>query len=94
MSNSLYPLDYNLPDSFVYEILQARILGWVCHCFFQGIFLTQGSNPGLQHYRQIFYQLSHIKCPYRMLYIAIAAVRDGFLKRSTCILLHASMSVL
>ena len=25
----------------------------------QGIFLTQGSNPGLPHYRQILYQLSH-----------------------------------
>ena len=25
----------------------------------QGIFLTQGSNPGLPHWRQILYQLSH-----------------------------------
>ena len=25
----------------------------------QGIFLTQGSNPGLPHYGQILYQLSH-----------------------------------
>ena len=25
----------------------------------QGIFPTQGSNPGLLHYRQILYQLSH-----------------------------------
>ena len=25
----------------------------------QGIFSTQGSNPGLSHCRQIFYQLSH-----------------------------------
>ena len=25
----------------------------------QGIFPTQGSNPGLQHCRQILYQLSH-----------------------------------
>ena len=25
----------------------------------QGIFLTQGSNPGLPHCRQILYQLSH-----------------------------------
>ena len=27
--------------------------------FLQGIFPTQGSNPGLSHCRQIFYQLSH-----------------------------------
>ena len=29
----------------------------------QGIFLTQGSNPGLQHCRQILYQLSHEGSP-------------------------------
>ena len=29
----------------------------------QGIFLTQGSNPGLLHCRQILYQLSHKGCP-------------------------------
>ena len=30
-----------------------------CPFLFQGIFPTQGSNPGLQHCRQILYQLSH-----------------------------------
>ena len=30
-----------------------------CHFLFQGIFLTQGSNPGLLHCRQILYHLSH-----------------------------------
>ena len=29
----------------------------------QGIFLTQGSNPGLPHCRQILYQLSHQGSP-------------------------------
>ena len=29
----------------------------------QGIFPTQGSNPGLQHHRQILYQLSHKGSP-------------------------------
>ena len=29
----------------------------------QGIFPTQGSNPGLSHCRQIFYQLSHKGSP-------------------------------
>ena len=29
----------------------------------QGIFPTQGSNPGLPHCRQICYQLSHKACP-------------------------------
>ena len=30
-----------------------------CHFLLQGIFLTQGLNPGLLHYRQILYRLSH-----------------------------------
>ena len=40
------------------EILQARILEWVAIPL-QGIFLTQGSNPGLPHCGQIVYHLSH-----------------------------------
>ena len=31
----------------------------------QGIFPTQESNPGLLHYRQIVYQLSHKRSPFR-----------------------------
>ena len=31
--------------------------------FLQGIFPTQGSNPGLPHYRRILYQLSHKGSP-------------------------------
>ena len=30
-----------------------------CHSLLQGIFLTQGLNPGLLHCRRIFYHLSH-----------------------------------
>ena len=30
-----------------------------CHSLLQGIFLTQGSNPGLPHCRQILYLLNH-----------------------------------
>ena len=30
-----------------------------CHCLLQGIFPTQGSNPGLPHCRQTLYRLSH-----------------------------------
>ena len=35
-----------------------------CHSLLQGIFLTQGSNPGLLHCRQILYHLSHQQSPY------------------------------
>src|SRR5574341_360011 len=30
-----------------------------CHFLLQGIFPTQGSNPGLLHCRQMLYHLSH-----------------------------------
>ena len=33
------------------------------HALLQGIFPTQGSNPGLQHCRQILYQLGHQGSP-------------------------------
>ena len=34
------------------------------HFLLQGIFLTQGSNSGLLHCRQILYHLSHQGSPY------------------------------
>ena len=34
-----------------------------CHDLFQGIFPTQGSNPGLPHCRRILYHLSHQGSP-------------------------------
>ena len=33
------------------------------HSLLQGTFLTQGLNPGLLHYRQILYHLSHQGSP-------------------------------
>ena len=55
------PIDYSPPaGSSVHGTLQARILEWVgSHSPLQGIFLTQGSNPGLLYCRQILYCLSH-----------------------------------
>ena len=53
------PMNCSLPSSSVRGILQARVLEWVCHFLFQGIFLTQGLNPDILHCRQILYQLSH-----------------------------------
>ena len=50
------PMDYR-----VHGILQARILEWVV--LLQGIFPTQGSNPGLLLCRWILYQLSHKGSP-------------------------------
>ena len=47
------PMDCSLPGSSVHGIIQARILV-DCHFLLQGIFPTQGSNPGLLHCRQTF----------------------------------------
>ena len=53
------PMDCSPPGSSVHGILQARTLEWVAIPFSRGIFLIQGSNPGLLHCRQILYHLSH-----------------------------------
>ena len=60
------PLDCSLPGSSAHGIFQAWVLEWVleywrrkCHFLLQGIFSTQGSNPGLPHCRQMLYHLSH-----------------------------------
>ena len=56
----------------VHGILQARILEEGSLFLLQGIFPTQGSNPGLLHCRQILYHLSHKYSPlfHFTLYIA------------------------
>ena len=51
--HGLYSL-YNSPG-------QTTTVGSIC--LLQGIFPTQGSNPGLPHCRQILYQLSHKGSP-------------------------------
>ena len=58
------PMDCRLPGSSVHGIFQARVLA-CCHVLLQGIFLTQGLNPGLPHCRQTLYHLSHQGSPYK-----------------------------
>ena len=55
------PTDYSLPGSSVHGIKNspAKNTGVDCHSLLQGIFLTQGENPGLLHCRQILYHLNH-----------------------------------
>ena len=72
------PMGCTLPGSSAHGIFQARVLEWGAiafsdglyspwnssgHCLLQGIFPTQGLNPGLPHDRQILYQLSHQGSP-------------------------------
>ena len=53
------PMDCSPPGSSIYGVLQARILEWVAIPFSRGILLSQGSNLGLLHCRQILYHLSY-----------------------------------
>ena len=54
-SDSLPPMDCSQSGSSVCGVLQARILEWVALPFSREISPTQGSNPGLLHWRRILY---------------------------------------
>ena len=54
----------SLPGSSVHGDSPGKNTGVDCHALLQGIFPTQGSNPGLPHCRQILYCLSHQGNPY------------------------------
>ena len=54
----------NPMDCVAYQVLcpwnfPGKSTGVGCHYLLQGIFLTQGLNPGLLHCRQMLYHLSH-----------------------------------
>ena len=75
MSDSFDPMDsVDPPDSFVHGILQESKNSWSwvgfsknpgvgCHSLLQGVFPTQGSNPGLWHCGKTLYHLSHQESP-------------------------------
>ena len=50
---------YSPPGSSVHGDSPSKNTGVSCHALFQGIFPTQGSNPGLTYCRPILYHLSH-----------------------------------
>ena len=53
------PTDCNPPGSSVHGDSPGQNTGVGCHALLQGIFPTEGSNPGLLHCRQILYHLSY-----------------------------------
>ena len=57
------PMNCSPPGSSVHRDSPLKYTGVGCHAFLQGIFPTQGSNPGLLHCRQILYHLSHQGSP-------------------------------
>ena len=50
------PMDCSLPGSSVHRDSPGNT-GVGCHTLLQGILPTQGSNPGLLHFRQTLYQV-------------------------------------
>ena len=55
--------DCSLPGFSVRGDSLSKNTGVGCQALLQGIFPTQGSNPGLPHYRGILYRLSHQGSP-------------------------------
>ena len=54
------PMDCSLSISFLHPWnFPDKSTGAGCHFLLQGIFLTQGLNPGLPYYRQTLYRLSY-----------------------------------
>ena len=52
------PTDWSPPSSSVHGDSPGKNTRVGCHAFLQGIFLTQGLDPGLLHCRWILYHLS------------------------------------
>ena len=57
------PMDCSLPGFSVHGDSLGKYIGVGCHTFLQGIFPTQGSNPGLPRCMWILYHLSHQGSP-------------------------------
>ena len=56
-------MDLSLPGFSIHGDSPGKNSGVGCHALLQGIFPTQGLNPGLLHCRQILYGLSHQGSP-------------------------------
>ena len=57
------PMDCSPSGSCVHGDSPGKNTGVGCHAFLQGIFLSQGMNPGLLHCRWILYHLNHQGSP-------------------------------
>ena len=64
------PMDCSPPGFSVHENSPGKNSEVGCHALLQGVFPTQGSNPGLLHFRQILYHLSHQAIPWILEWIA------------------------
>ena len=72
------PMDCSPPGSSVHGDSPGKNTRVGCHVLFQGIFPTQGLNPGLPHCRQILYSLSHQGRPRMLEWVAISLLQGIF----------------
>ena len=63
MSDSLQPHGLQFTRLLCPQDSPGKSTGVGCHFILQRIFPTQGSNPGLPHYKQMLYHLSHQGSP-------------------------------
>ena len=71
------PMDCSLPGSSVRGDSPGKNTGVRCHALLQGIFPTQGSNPGLLHCKWILYHLSHQGSPRILEWVAYPFSRES-----------------
>ena len=64
------PTDSSLPGSSAPGDSPGKNSGVDFHALLQGIFPTQGSNPGLQHCRRILYHMKHQGSPRILKWVA------------------------
>ena len=82
-------MDCSLPGSSVHGDSPCKNTGVGRHALLQGIFLTQGWNPGLPHCRQILYHLSHQGSLRILEWVSLSIYQGNFLtQESNWDLLH------
>ena len=77
------PMDCSLPGSSDPGDSPGKNSGVGCLFPLQGIFPTQGSNPGLLHCRRILYHLSHLGSPQGVM----SVIFQGIIFASTIVIL-------
>ena len=97
MSDCWDPMDCSPPGTSVHRDSPGKNTGVGCHFLLQGIFLTQESNLGLLHWRQILYWLSYKGSPmgYDTIHLGknltqISRVFSWVLYMHACVLSHFS----
>jgi len=71
------PVDCSQPGSSVHGDSPDKNTGVGCYALLQGIFPTQGLNPGLPHCRWILYHLSHQGSPRILKWVAYPFSRES-----------------